>query len=151
MITFRQGDLFASGLPALAHGCNCHGMMSAGIAAGFRQRWPDMYAAYRLLCSRGQLRPGYTMRWDNLPDGPVIWNLMTQHRPGRDASVPAIWMALDNMVAEAQEIGITEIGLPWIGCGIGGLARDDVRPVLERHADSPVTLIVYQYDPWSPS
>ena len=32
---------------ALAHGCNCLGSMGAGIATGFRDRYPAMYAEYR--------------------------------------------------------------------------------------------------------
>jgi O-acetyl-ADP-ribose deacetylase (regulator of RNase III) len=141
MISFREGDLFASGIPALAHGCNCRGAMGAGIAAGFKARWPDMYREYRKLCTYSRFQPGDTFRW-NEPDV-IIWNLMTQLRPGSDARVSAIRKALDYMVADAQVLGITEIGLPWIGCGIGGLTRDDVRPVLARHEGSPVHLIVF--------
>lgn len=145
MIIYRQGDLLASGLPALAHGCNCRGVMGAGIAAQFRAKFPGMYAEYRQLCKAGQLHPGATMRWQE--PGVTIWNLMTQLDPGRGASTDAIRIALDHMVTQAQGLGITEIGLPWIGCGIGGLTRDDVRPILARHADSPVTLAVYEYVP----
>jgi hypothetical protein len=38
-----SGDLFANRFraQALAHGCNCRGSMGAGIAIGFRDRYPE--------------------------------------------------------------------------------------------------------------
>jgi hypothetical protein len=45
---FVKGDLFgASGLGALAQGCNCAGAMGKGIAVEFRKRFPEMHAAGR--------------------------------------------------------------------------------------------------------
>jgi O-acetyl-ADP-ribose deacetylase (regulator of RNase III) len=42
------GDLFENAYhaQALAHGCNCQGSMGAGIAVGFRERYPKMYEEY---------------------------------------------------------------------------------------------------------
>lgn len=31
----------------LVHGCNCKGVMGSGVAAAIRNRWPDVYKAYR--------------------------------------------------------------------------------------------------------
>jgi O-acetyl-ADP-ribose deacetylase (regulator of RNase III) len=144
MIIYRKGDLFASGLRAIAHGVNCQGVMGAGIAAGFRARWPDMYDAYRAACKAGALQPGDTMRWD-VP-GLTIWNLATQRNPGRGASTAAIRAAMDRMVGQAQGLAIRQIGIPKIGCGIGGLDwQQDVRPVLARYDHLPVDLVVYEF------
>jgi len=51
-IAFVSGDLFAnaSSVQAFAHGCNCAGAMGAGIAVGFRTRYPAMYEEYRRRC-----------------------------------------------------------------------------------------------------
>ena len=48
-IQFVSGDLFANCFQAkaLGHGCNCRGSMGTGIATGFRDRYPEMYAAFR--------------------------------------------------------------------------------------------------------
>jgi len=51
-IEFIKGDLFANRYKAraLAHGCNCQGSMGAGMATGFRDRYPAMRAEYRRRC-----------------------------------------------------------------------------------------------------
>ncbi len=43
-IEYVAGDLFANeyGAQAFTHGCNCQGLMDAGIAVGCRQRYPVM-------------------------------------------------------------------------------------------------------------
>jgi O-acetyl-ADP-ribose deacetylase (regulator of RNase III) len=51
-VHYISGDLLTNGVgaQALAHGCNCRGSMGAGIAAGFRERYPEMYEEYRRRC-----------------------------------------------------------------------------------------------------
>jgi O-acetyl-ADP-ribose deacetylase (regulator of RNase III) len=48
------------------------------------------------------------------------------------------------MLTHASNSGISSIGLPRIGCGIGGLIWEDVRNVLRTLAESsPVDIVVY--------
>lgn len=150
MIRFRQGGLFASGLPALAHGVNCKGVMGAGIAREFRARWPGMYESYRRRCLRGEMLPGEIQPWED-PDGPVIYNLATQQDPGPCAQPWMITAAAGQMITRARhDFGITEIGLPMIGCGIGGLSRDALLAALLPYQDAPVDLTVFEYAPQPP-
>lgn len=149
MIRYRQGDLFASGLPALAHGVNCRGAMGAGIARSFRERWPDMYEDYRQICAAGHLRPGQVFAWKDAT-GLVIVNLATQKNTGADAKPWAVATAIGQMIMLAQELGITEVGLPLIGCGIGGLKREDLVVCLAPFEVAPVNLSVYEYVPPAP-
>ena len=48
-VEFASGELFANTYvaQAFAHGCNCQGVTGAGIAVGFRERYPEMYEQYR--------------------------------------------------------------------------------------------------------
>lgn len=138
----RQGDLFHSGLPALAHGCNCQGVMGAGIAAQFRERWPAMYTAYRDRCKTGGFRLGGYMTWSAPPV--MIYCLATQKYAGPEARLDAIAVSVSKMLLDAEAAGITAIGLPKIGCGIGGLLWADVGYLLEvLAAPSLVELIVH--------
>jgi O-acetyl-ADP-ribose deacetylase (regulator of RNase III) len=147
MIIFTQGDLFASHLPAIAHGVNCRGVMGAGIAAQFRARYPKMYESYRRRCLRGELLPGEVVPWKH-DDGTVIYNLATQREPGPDAQPWMITAAVGRMITEAvTDYGITEVGLPLIGCGIGGLAKVALRQALLPYAGAPVNLTVFEYVP----
>jgi O-acetyl-ADP-ribose deacetylase (regulator of RNase III) len=129
----HTGDLFESGLPALAHGCNSRGAMGAGIALQFRERFPDMYREYRRLCEQGVLTLGSYYLWDMPTPGPAVFNLITQVDPGPCASLPALEVSL-GMALDA--CGGHPLGVPLIGGGIGGLARDDVVEVMTRLAEA---------------
>jgi O-acetyl-ADP-ribose deacetylase (regulator of RNase III) len=153
VITWREGDLFASGLPALAHGVNCRGVMGAGIAVAFRQRWPEMYESYRKRCTKpgeinqgGAMFPGDVMPW--LQRGsPVVFNLATQDQPGANAQQWMITAAAGRMISMARyDFRITEIGLPLIGCGIGGLDPDgtELAAALAPYENAPVNLTVFR-------
>jgi O-acetyl-ADP-ribose deacetylase (regulator of RNase III) len=135
------GDLFAQGLPAIGHGCNCVGSMGAGIAAEFGRRWPEMYAAYRARCEAGTFRPGGFFAWD--AGDVVVYNLATQPSPGPSARVEAIGASVGAALADAASRGIARLGVPRLGAGIGGLAWPDVERVLRPVAEaSDVDLVV---------
>lgn len=125
------GNLFTHpGLDALGQGVNCQGAMGAGIAKMFRALDEDMYQDYRDLCSRSGLPLGGLHTW-RMADGRWIYNLASQFNLGRDARYPAIAASLTLALEHATEHGVTSIGLPRIGCGIGGLDWVGVRQVIE--------------------
>jgi O-acetyl-ADP-ribose deacetylase (regulator of RNase III) len=141
---YRTGDLFlADDLDALAHGCNCQGSMDGGIAVQFRRQWPEMYEEYRARCLDGRFRLGEVFPWRTAA-GLVIFNLATQYLPGADARLDAVEQALGRMVAQAGEMGVSRIGMPRIGAGIGGLQWEDVRQVMEEAGSkTSVGLVVF--------
>lgn len=127
--TFIRGDLFHHGLSALAHGCNCAGAMGKGIAVEFRSRFPKMYAEYKRRCKDGRFDLGDVFAWTE--GALTIFNLGTQKTWRTKAALPAIETSLREMVRLAEAAGITRVGVPRIGAGLGGLAWTDVRAVLE--------------------
>lgn len=140
----QEGDLFADDLPALAHGCNCSGVMGAGIAKQFKHRWPAMFEAYRERCRAGDFELGDVFLW-RAEKGPVIYNLATQSRPGPHANLSAIRHSIERVLRPAEQAKIEQIGIPRLGAGHGGLELDDVHGVLEDVAfNSDVILTVYQ-------
>lgn len=133
-MSFREveGNLFDLDLPAIGHGVNCWGVMGAGIAKIFRSKYPAMYNTYVSLCSEGELVPGGVMIWKD-PDV-MIYNLATQQSPGPDATLEDVEHSLRLAVGNCATIGIKSIGLPRIGCGIGGLDWADVKAIMEKVA-----------------
>lgn len=127
----KTGSVFDTHAGALGHGVNCVGAMGAGVARLVRQRWPQMFEPYRQACVARTLRPG-----DVLPmqtgEEPIRWvyHLATQGRPGPDARLEWIRQSAQQAAVHARQHGIERIAIPQIGCGIGGLAWSDVRPVL---------------------
>lgn len=148
-IQFVAGDLFANAYKAqaFAHGCNCQGSKGAGIALGFRERYPDMYEQFRARCKAEprQFNLGDAFLW-KAQGRPWVFNLGTQERFWRArASYEAIETALKRMRELADAEGVTSIAIPRIGVGYGGLSWKKVRAIVERvFADWPGRLVVYE-------
>lgn len=133
---YVSGDLFANrcGAQALAHGCNCQGVMGKGIALGFKARYPQMYAEYRRRCKADprEFNVGDAFLWRE--DGkPAVFNLGTQENTRNSrATVESIERCLRNLRATADQERISSIAMPRIGAGLGGLAWETVRAIIER-------------------
>lgn len=129
----RTGDLFTTHAPAIGHGVNTTGVMGAGIAKEFRQRFPNMFTAYQQRCRNGALRPGDTYTYP-AGHGRFVLNLATQDRPGKRARLPWVATAVQSGFEQLATLGVDWLALPRIGCGIGGLHWGDVEPILIREA-----------------
>jgi O-acetyl-ADP-ribose deacetylase (regulator of RNase III) len=147
-VQYVAGDLFANrfGAAALAHGCNCAGSMGAGIAVGFKERYPDMFAEYRRRCKADppEFVLGGVFLWRE--DGkPAVLNLGTQPRPGRGATYPAVEAALRAGREAADAAGIATVAVPRIAAGYGGLSWKKVKGLIEAaFADWAGTVYVYE-------
>ena len=142
-IEYRIGDLFTTDAQAMAHGCNCKGVMGAGIARKFQQQYPEMYHTYRVLCLQEAFNPGAYYAY-TASDGKVILNLATQVYPGACAKVEWIEAAFTKVLHDLPHL--KTIALPQIGAGLGGLDWEDVKNMLEKLANKTETVFtVYKY------
>jgi O-acetyl-ADP-ribose deacetylase (regulator of RNase III) len=147
-IEFVTGDLFVNRAKAeaLAHGCNCAGSMGAGIAVGFKQRYPAMFEEFKRRCRSKppEFTLGSVFLWRE-EGKPAVFNLGTQPRPGRGATYPIVETALTALRASADEAGIRSIAIPRIAAGYGGLSWKKVRSQIETvFADWSGTLVLYE-------
>lgn len=141
---FVKGDLFNYlELTAYAHGCYCAGAMGKGIAFTFKNRFPKMYEEYKLRCKNGTFKLGSVFVYSLPPF--TVFNLGTQKYWRAKAGLSAIRESISLMLNLAEKNGITQIGLPRIGAGLGGLVWEEVREVIIHAAsDSIVDLIVFE-------
>ena len=145
----RIGDLFEqTDLEAIGHGVNCVGAMRSGIAARFSEEFPEMEERYRQLCAKNLLKLG--MVWPWFDDELELWvfNLATQFQPGKNAKLEAVEKSVQKALEFCEKKKIASLGLPQIGCGIGGLVWEyEVKPVLEYLAtDSKTHLVLVTFD-----
>jgi O-acetyl-ADP-ribose deacetylase (regulator of RNase III) len=135
-IEYVSGDLFANefGATAFGQGCNCQGSMGAGIAKGFRERYPEMYEEYRRMCKADprEFNLGDAWLWKDA-ERPWVFNLGTQERywHGR-ATYEAVEASLEAMKTKATRHKIRTLAIPRIGTGYGGLSWNKVRPIIDR-------------------
>jgi O-acetyl-ADP-ribose deacetylase (regulator of RNase III) len=154
-IQYVTGDLFTNrfNAQAIAQGCNCKGSMGAGIAVGFKERYPDMYEEYRRRCKADprEFNVGDVFLW-RADDKPSVFNLATQEDYWHSrATYEAIEQTLSHMRQLADDEGIHSIAIPGIGTGYGGLSWTKVKAIIERiYADWSGMLYVYdKYQPES--
>lgn len=151
-ITYRVGDLFQASEIAIAHGCNCQGVMGAGVARTMRELYPSVYDRYAAACYDGQFRVGSAQAVWADPDRDagdrLVYNLGTQQNPGSDATVWGIFLSFANMAEDAKTRHINTVAIPRIGCGIGGLTWEEVAPAIEQAIEysSHPNLSVVVYD-----
>lgn len=146
-MTYREvkGDLFAQGMPAIGHGCNCRGTMNGGIAREVSKRYPQMHREYVDLCEASRFELGEFFAWE-APEF-VVYNLATQKLPGANADLNAITTSVRSALADASHRGLSMLGLPKIGAGIGGLQWSEVSQALQAvAASSRVDVVVASRD-----
>jgi O-acetyl-ADP-ribose deacetylase (regulator of RNase III) len=142
---FLTGDLIASSETAIGHGCNLRGVWGAGIARQMRSTYPSAFESHRLHVAQGDLG-GFDVY---MGSGRTVVNLYTQPRPGRCASLAAIFASVSTALPCLAALGHDTLALPRIGAGLGGLHWIDVEDVLlDAEAACPsVGLVIYTHNP----
>ncbi|KKM74694.1 hypothetical protein LCGC14_1397840 [marine sediment metagenome] len=161
-MNFVYGDLLVHALDGrfdvIVHGCNCFHTMGKGIAKQIKHQFSEAYGA--------DLRTGYgdpyklgsvsiadINRIRMSPSRKLIHfrvvNAYTQFFPGRNADLDCIRACFHQIYTVFGSI--VRIGIPMIGCGIGGLEWIDVDNAIynasfaynEHHGEFPdITLVV---------
>jgi O-acetyl-ADP-ribose deacetylase (regulator of RNase III) len=134
-IEFVEGNLFDPmySFDAYAHGCNCQGLMGAGIAKEFKKLYPDMFKKYQDLCDKNLFRHGEIFIWDekSVSGLPAVINMATQQHIGSCARLEYVERCCRKIDKIGIERGYDWIGMPRIGCGIGGLSWRYVKQLLK--------------------
>lgn len=136
------GDIFKiKGVGNYAHGCNCAGAMGKGIAIHFKKKFPEMYKEYKKLCAEGKFNLGDIFAY-NYGNG-YVFNLATQVSWRAGAELNAIEQSLKKMLFFASKNDVTQIALPKIGAGLGGLEWENVKNIIEKVAKQYPEIILF--------
>ncbi len=149
MIELAQGDILAVGAEALVNTVNCVGVMGRGIALQFRKAYPENFKIYAAACKRMEVRPGKMLVVETgLAASPkYIVNFPTKrHWKGR-SRMEDIDAGLVSLVQEIKERGIHSVAIPPLGCGLGGLDWDEVRPRILRAFEELPEVNVVLFEP----
>ena len=133
MIRYEQGDIFDTPADIRVNTVNCVGVMGAGVALAFKNRYPDMFRDYVHACKDGLVRPGKPHLWEkgDLYEPVTVVNLPTKdhwRQPSTYEYVEKGLMWLHDFVAQRGNVRVT---VPALGCGHGGLDWEKVKPMME--------------------
>jgi len=145
MIKEIKGSLFDSPTKVIAHGANTLGIMGAGIARSIKAIYPNNFKTYNEKCLKGEFKLGDVLLVED--NKRIVANLGTQNELGAHASLQAVKLSFVLLMEELQKLGLKEVAIPKIGCGIGGLEWKDVREIVEEVSENyGVTVLVYYLD-----
>lgn len=133
MIEYRRDNLLDDGVEALVNTVNTVGVMGKGIALQFKKRFPENFKAYKKACDKEEVKVGkmFTFFVGNLENPRYIINFPTKEHWRGESRIEYVESGLEDLVREVAERGIKSIAIPPLGCGIGGLDWDEVRPLIE--------------------
>ncbi len=132
MITYIGGDLFESPAKVLVNTVNTRGVMGKGIALRFKNVYPEMFKRYREHCEHQRLTIGRLFLYKTRHKW--ILNFPTKVHWRNPSRVEYIEAGLKKFVDSYDEMGITSIAFPLLGCGNGELDYEEqVRPLMEKY------------------
>lgn len=150
-VLIAEGSVLNSTAQTLVNTVNCVGIMGKGLALAFKKRYPAMYRDYVNRCARKEVQLGHPYVYRPVEDlfakAPNQWVLLfpTKDHWRSKSKVSDIKAGLDYLSAHYAEWGITELAIPPLGCGLGGLDWSEVKPILVESLeklDIPVTIYV---------
>ena len=150
MIEFTTGDILKADAEALVNTVNCYGVMGRGIALQFKKKFPENFKQYKKVCDAGELSPGimfFVFATEEIFNPRYVINFPTKnHWKGR-SKIEDIDSGLQALVDEVRRLGIRSIAIPPLGCGLGGLKWDEVRPRIELAFESLSDVSVFVDEP----
>jgi O-acetyl-ADP-ribose deacetylase (regulator of RNase III) len=143
MLVYLRTDLFTSPAQTLVNTVNTIGVMGKGVAKTFKARFPEMFREYKEYCDRGELRVSSLMLWR----GPEKWvlNFPTKTTWRLPSKIEYVETGLRRFVEAYEELGITSVSFPPLGCGNGNLDWNEVKPRMEKYLKR-VEIPVYIHD-----
>ena len=134
MIELTQGNILRAEAEALVNTVNCAGFMGKGIALQFKKAYPENFDAYHKACDSGDVQPGRMFIFDlhSMLNPKYVVNFPTKRDWRANSRYEDIESGLKALVADVRRLGIRSIAMPPLGCGLGGLDWNKVRPMIER-------------------
>lgn len=124
MIEYVSGNFFDYDADIRINTVNCVGVMGAGVALEFKNRYPEMFKSYVKVCKENQIAPGKPYVWEeyDLFSRCIIINLPTKlhwKNPSEYEYIEADLLWLKEYLMDKNENCV--VTLPALGCGHGGL------------------------------
>lgn len=148
MIEFVDGDFFDFDADVRVNTVNCVGVMGAGVALAFKNKYPEMFKEYVKQCKEKKITPGNPSVWkegDMFSKGIEIINFPTKdhwRNPSEYEYVESGLIWLSEYLKDRESLTVT---LPALGCGHGGLDWEKVKRLIVKHLEmTPSRILVFE-------
>ena len=141
-------DITKSEASCIVSAANCVGVMGGGVAKAIKDEFPWCYPPYKIACNEGVLKPGsiFAVKLDVFPHMkyPQIIHLSTKNHWKGKSQLDWVDSGCQELRKFIEKHRLMSIAIPRLGCGLGGLDWDDVRPIMRRNfADMNCDIFVH--------
>lgn len=148
MVRIASGNLLRAEVDALVNTVNTVGVMGKGVAYQFKQAFPANYKAYEAACKRDEVVIGKMfVTFTGQLEPRLIINFPTKKHWKGNSKIKDIEAGLQDLVRVIQVYDIRSIAIPPLGCGLGGLRWEDVRPLIEKAFNDLPSVEVLLFEP----
>lgn len=139
----KEKSIFNSNCDCLVNPVNTVGVMGAGLAKLFKDKYPINFQKYKEHCLNGDLYIGKCFTYKEF-DGRFITNLPTKIHYRNPSEYSYVASGLDALVRHINHYGIKTIAIPALGAGLGGLDKDTVIEMITlRLSDLDIYVEIY--------
>lgn len=150
-ITYTSDAILESKADALVVPVNTVGVMGAGLAKAFARRWPALEREYLIQCAKGSLHIGSLFFWKiprhtrhGQPTPRYVVCLPTKRDWRQPSRIEYVETGLRLFTQYYDAFEIESASFPRLGCGLGGLAWEQVKPLMEKHlAGLPIPVQIH--------
>lgn len=132
MIKFVTGDFFDYDADIRINTVNCVGVMGAGVALLFKNKYPDMFKEYHKACQNKEVQPGKPHVWqdNDIFSKTTIINFPTKVHWKNPSEYEYIEKGLKWLKKYLSDKDNSTLTLPALGCGHGGLDWEIVKSLI---------------------
>ncbi|HBR9899869.1 macro domain-containing protein [Raoultella ornithinolytica] len=148
MLEFVKGNFFDFDADIRVNTVNCVGVMGAGVALAFKNKYPEMFKEYVRQCKANEILPGKPSVWkkeDMFSKGIEIINFPTKdhwRNPSEYEYIESGLIWLSEYLKNKEGLTIT---LPALGCGHGGLDWEKVKKLIIHYlAETKSNILVFE-------
>ena len=136
MIVFSTESIFNLDVDAITNPVNCDGIQGGGLALDFYNRFKKNNVLYEQSCADGSLAPGKVLVTETGMITPkFVINFPTKNRIWNPSRIEYIQIGLVDFVDSVLNFGINSVAIPKLGCGLGGLDWNDVKPIIVEYCE----------------
>ena len=142
-------NILESNAQVLVNPVNCVGVMGKGLALQFKNKFPDYFKDYKYRCSKGggskvklgRVNPYFLDKDSNK----WLVSFPTKYHWRDKSEISSIQSGLIGLRNFCVNFKVMSVAIPKLGCGLGGLDWNDVKPLIEEVFDD-VKFEVYIYE-----
>lgn len=126
---------------------NSVGVMGAGLAKAFRNKFPGLLDAYRRHCNKHDYVDMVPFVFQTR-GGQIVYCLHTKRHWRQDSKLAYVKKGLEGLAEWCKTARVESIAMPALGCGRGKLLWEDVLPSVMNFAESVTIPEIEIYFPY---